>query len=143
MKKVNDILTHLKDNSSFEKIDTFLEIKRFINILPLKLKSGIKFAYIKNNTLIFMLKHPQFKAEFKYSNNISDLKALLKMSNLRNIQNFEFYVSNSIDKVQESDEINDIKYKERSLGIFENSIKDEKLFLKFENIRKIIKELRD
>ena len=33
------------------------------------------------------------------------------------------------------------KYKERSYGIFQNMAKDDKLFSKFENIRKIIKEL--
>jgi len=137
MKKINEILTHIQNTPSFDKISTFLEIKRFVNILPLKLKSGIKFAYFKNDTLIFVLIHQIYKVEFEYAK--KDILALLKLSNFKNITKISFFVSNSVEQAKKTTTNSIQRYKERSYGIFENKIKDEKLFKKFENIRNIIK----
>ncbi|MBL3520916.1 DUF721 domain-containing protein [Arcobacter lanthieri] len=138
MKKINEILTHIQNTPSFDKINTFLEIKRFVNILPLKLKSGIKFAYVKNDTLIFVLTHQVFKVEFEYSKR--DILSLLKSSNLNNITQISFFVSNSVERIKKSVNESSEKYDERAFGIFENKALDEKLFKKFEDIRVIIKE---
>ena len=74
MKNINEILNHITNNPSYDKLNIFLEIKRFVNILPLKLKSGIKFVYIKNQTMHFVLTHQLFKVEFEH--NKDTLKAL-------------------------------------------------------------------
>ncbi|RBQ29218.1 DUF721 domain-containing protein [Aliarcobacter vitoriensis] len=137
MKKINEILTHIQNTPSFDKINTFLEIKRFVNILPLKLKSGIKFAYLKNDTLVFVLIHQIYKVEFEYAKN--DILALIKSSNFKNITKLSFFVSNSVERVKKGTEESVEKYDERAYGIFENRVKDEKLFKKFEDIRAIIK----
>jgi len=139
MKKINEILTHIQNTPSFDKINTFLEIKRFVNILPLKLKNGIKFAYFKNDTLIFVLIHQIYKVEFEYAKR--DILALLKISNFKNITKISFFVSNSVEQSKKisKEKQNAEKYEERAYGIFENKAKDEKLFKKFENIRNIIK----
>ncbi|RBQ30916.1 hypothetical protein CRU92_09470 [Arcobacter sp. FW59] len=137
MKKINEILTHIQNTPSFDKINTFLEIKRFVNILPLKLKSGIKFAYLKNDTLVFVLIHQIYKVEFEYAKN--DILALIKSSNFKNITKLSFFVSNSVERVKKVNEESVEKYDERAYGIFENRVKDEKLFKKFEDIRAIIK----
>ncbi|WP_418185397.1 DUF721 domain-containing protein [Aliarcobacter vitoriensis] len=137
MKKINEILTHIQNTPSFDKINIFLEIKRFVNILPLKLKSGIKFAYLKNDTLVFVLIHQIYKVEFEYAKN--DILALIKSSNFKNITKLSFFVSNSVERVKKITEESAEKYDERAYGIFENRVKDEKLFKKFEDIRAIIK----
>jgi len=141
MKKINEILTHIQNTPSFYKINTFLEIKRFVNILPLKLKSGIKFAYFKNDTLIFVLIHQIYKVEFEYAKR--DILALLKISNFQNITKISFFVSNNVEQSKKisKEKQSTEKYEERSYGIFENRAKNEKLFKKFENIRDIIKGL--
>ncbi|WP_228286325.1 hypothetical protein [Arcobacter vandammei] len=77
--------------------------------------------------------------EFKY--NKEEIKKLLEKYQFTDISDIDFFVTNTINS-EKNEKIEDKKYKERSLGIFENRIKDEKLFLKFENIRKIIKESR-
>lgn len=61
MKKMSEILNHLKNNPEFRKINTSFLIMKFIDILPLKLKKGIKFGYVKNKTLFFVLTHPVYK----------------------------------------------------------------------------------
>ena len=136
MKKINEILSHLKNNPEFSKINTSFLIKKLIDVLPLKLKKGVKFAYVKNQTLYFVLTHPVYKMEFEY--NKADIKSLLKNFKIANVEDIVFFVTNVIEK-KELKKTDTPLYKERSYGIFENKAKDERLFRKFERIRDIIK----
>jgi len=136
MKKLNEILSHLKNNPEFKKINTSSIIEQFIDILPLKLKKGVKFAYIKNQTLFFVLTHPVYKMEFEY--NKGHIKSLLKNSKIVNVNDIAFFVTNKIER-KSKEIIKNPTYKERSFGIFDNNIKDEKLHEKLERIRAIIK----
>jgi len=136
MKKLNEILSHLKNNPEFKKINTSSIIEQFIDILPLKLKKGVKFAYIKNQTLFFVLTHPVYKMEFEY--NKGHIKSLLKSSKLVDVQDIGFFVTNKIER-KKKEIIKEPTFKERSFGIFENRLKNERLREKLENIRNIIK----
>lgn len=136
MKKINEILSHLKNNPEFSKINTSFLIKKFIEILPLKLKKGVKFAYVKNQTLYFVLTHPVYKMEFEY--NKADIKSLLKNFKIANVEDIGFFITNVIEKKEEQ-KAPILLYEERSYGIFENKAKDEYLFKRFEKIREIIK----
>ena len=136
MKKINEILSHLKNNPEFSKINTSFLIKKFIEVLPLKLKKGVKFAYVKNQTLFFVLTHPVYKMEFEY--NKADIKSLLKNFKIANVEDIGFFITNVIEKKEEQ-KAPILLYEERSYGIFENKAKDEYLFKRFEKIREIIK----
>jgi hypothetical protein len=136
MKKINEILSHLKNNPEFSKINTSFLIKKFIEVLPLKLKKGVKFAYVKNQTLYFVLTHPVYKMEFEY--NKADIKSLLKNFKIANVEDIGFFITNVIEKKEDQKEPLPL-YIERSYGIFENRAKDEYIFKKFEKIREIIK----
>ena len=96
MKKVNDILTHLKYNPEFKKINTNDTIEKLIDALPLKLKKGVKFAYIKRQILFFVLTHPVYKMEFEYNKSL--IKSLLKKANITNVDDIQFFVTNKIEK---------------------------------------------
>ena len=136
MKKINEILSHLKNNPEFRKINTSFLIMKFINVLPLKFRKGIKFGYIKNQTLYFVLTHPVYKMEFEY--NKADIKSLLKTFKIANVEDIGFFITNVIEKKEKEIEPTPL-YKERSYGIFDNRAKDEYIFKKFEKIREIIK----
>ena len=136
MKKINEILSHLKNNPEFSKINTSFLIKKFIEVLPLKLKKGVKFAYVKNQTLYFVLTHPVYKMEFEY--NKADIKSLLKNFKIANVEDIGFFITNVIEKKEDPKEPIPL-YIERSYGIFENRAKDEYILKKYEKIRKIIK----
>lgn len=136
MKKISEILSHLKNNPEFRKINTSFLIMKFIDVLPLKLKKGVKFGYVKNQTLYFVLTHPVYKMEFEYNKAL--IKSLLKNFKIANVEDIGFFVTNVIDKKEEQKEDKPL-YLERSYGIFENRAKDEKIFKKFEKIREIIK----
>jgi hypothetical protein len=136
MKKINEILSHLKNNPEFSKINTSFLIKKFIEVLPLKLKKGVKFAYVKNQTLYFVLTHPVYKMEFEY--NKADIKSLLKNYKIANVEDIGFFITNVIERKEEPLKATPL-YTERSYGIFENKAKSEQIFKKFEKIREIIK----
>ncbi|RXJ86402.1 DUF721 domain-containing protein [Arcobacter sp. CECT 8985] len=135
MKNMSAILNHLKQHPEFRKINTNEKIQRLINILPLKLKKGIKFAYVKGEILYFVLTHPVFKLEFNH--NKDSIKSQLINANLANIEDIKFFVTNKREKKQEI-KIKE-KYDERSYGIFENKVEDPRLHNLFEDIRDIIK----
>ncbi|RXK01147.1 hypothetical protein CRU98_01485 [Arcobacter sp. CECT 8986] len=135
MKNVSTILNHLKQHPEFRKINTNQKIQKLIDILPLKLKKGIKFAYVKGEILYFVLTHPVFKLEFEYNKAL--INSLLISANLANIQDIKFFVTNKREKKQEIQKVE--KYKERSHGIFENKIENPKLHNLFEEIRAVIK----
>ena len=109
---------------------------KFIDVLPLKLKKGVKFGYIKNQTLYFVLTHPVYKMEFEY--NKADIKSLLKNFKIANVEDIGFFITNVIERKEEPKEPTPL-YIERSYGIFENKAKNEQIFRKFEKIREIIK----
>ncbi len=136
MKKINEILSHLKNNPEFSKINTSFLIKKFIEVLPLKLKKGVKFAYVKNQTLYFVLTHPVYKMEFEY--NKADIKSLLKNYKIANVEDIGFFITNVIERKEVPSKATPL-YTERSYGIFENKAKSEQIFKKFEKIREIIK----
>ena len=136
MKKINEILSHLKNNPEFSKINTSFLIKKLIDVLPLKLKKGVKFAYVKNQTLYFVLTHPVYKMEFEY--NKADIKSLLKNFKIANVEDIGFFITNVIERKEEPKEPSPL-YIERAYGIFENRAKNEQIFRKFEKIREIIK----
>lgn len=136
MKKMNEILSHLKNNPEFRKINTQETIQKFIEILPLKLKKGIKFAYIKRQILYFVLTHPVYKMEFEYNKSL--INALLKKSNIANVEELKFFVTNKIERKEKKVEKVEV-FKERSYGIFQNNIEDNELHHLAEEIRNIIK----
>jgi len=83
-----------------------------------------------------VLTHPVYKMEFEYNKSL--INDLLKKSNIANIDDVRFFVTNKIEKKQKP-YIKKDNYTERSYGIFANNIKDENLHKKFEEIRDIIK----
>ena len=137
MKKVNDILSHLKYSPEFKKINTSITLEKLIESLPKKLSKGVKFAYIKRQILFFVLTHPVYKSEFEYNKSL--IKSLLKTANIANIDDIKFFVTNKIEKKNKNIEVQIPFFKERSYGIFENKTKNEKINQLFEEIRTIIK----
>lgn len=103
----------------------------------MKLKKGVKFAYVRKEILYFVLSHPVYKMEFEYNKSL--INDLLKQANIANIQELKFFVTNKIERPSKKVPVVHT-FEERSYGIFDNPIKNEKLHQQVENIRKIIKK---
>ena len=136
MKKINEILSHLKNSPEFRKVNTQKTIQDFIELLPATLKKGVKFAYIRGGILYFVLTHPVYKMEFEYNKSL--INTLLKNYSLIDAKELKFFVTNKKQKKEKKKEDAPF-FKERCHGIFTNYITNEKLHEKVEEIRAIIK----
>ena len=143
MKDSKTIISHLKKHPSLKTLEQKECFDMLIKLLPNSLSDFIKFLYIKNDILFFVLKHPSAKMEFNYKRNL--IKDILKKiesfhpkCKCINLKEIKAFVSNKKELKPEIFKNATIFYKERSLGDFTNKTKDEKLHEIFEKIRKEI-----
>lgn len=146
MKNASDIINSLQNKPQFSKLSQFKCIQRIQSIFSPPLQKMIKFAYIKNSTLFFVLNHPGAKQEF--DNNIESIKSALKFHNPaeceeNSINDIKAFVTHTPQKTHVPYIIQTQHYKERAKGEFEITVKDEKLRSLMQSIQKIIKENHD
>lgn len=142
MRKVSEVLNHLKINPTFKKINTQSTLDKVVSFLPPQLKDGVDFYYTKNRTLFFVLIHQGYKFEFKNENNINLIKTLLKQASLNDqIDDVKYFVTNK-PKLATPKKTNKIVYpvfERKSWAIFDNHATDKTIHEKFEQIRTLIK----
>ncbi|WP_297443012.1 hypothetical protein [Sulfurimonas sp.] len=146
MKNASDIINSIQNKPQFSKLSYYKCISRIQAIFSPPLQKMIKFAYIKNDTLFFVLNHPGAKQEF--DNNIQSIKSALKFHNPEeckenSILDIKAFVTHTPDKPKEEYIIQTQHYKERANGNFSIAIKDEKLRELVQSIQKIIKDNHD
>ncbi|HIP55043.1 MAG TPA: hypothetical protein EYH11_06185 [Sulfurimonas autotrophica] len=147
MKSSSDILNSLQNRPQFSKLSQYKCINKIRSAFSIPLQKMIKFAYIKNKTLFFVLNHPGAKQEF--DNNIQSIKSALKFhtptecenETITDIKAFvthkpTFYANKTV--LQTPKEI--ASYKERATGNFNIPVQDEKLYALIRSIQTIIKE---
>lgn len=144
MKNVSEILSHLFSAPCYHKYHETNQVNHFIRLLPLSIKSGIAFGYIKNDILFLVLRHPAFKQEFYHK--IPLIKQLLKTyqnekSNLLKVQDIKYFVTyNAYQKEVQTLQENATQqcYGELSYGNFINYAQDKEIHTIFEEIRQAI-----
>ncbi len=148
MKNSSDILNSLQNKPQFSKLSHYKCIYKIQSAFSEPLQKMIKFAYIKNNTLFFVLNHPGAKQEF--DNNIQSIKSALKFHtpvecSHETITDIKAFVTHtpSLHKNTIAKPKKIIAYKERATGNFEILVHDEKLKELMLSIQKIIKEKND
>jgi hypothetical protein len=148
MKDSNTIISHLKRHPSLKTLEQEECFDILVKLLPNSLSNFIKFIYIKNSTLFFVLKHPSAKMEFNYKRNL--IKDILKRiekfhPNCKciNLTDIRAFISNKKETKIEAKNNATIFYEERSNGKFKNIAKDERLNEIFEKIRKEILKSND
>ena len=146
MKNASQIINSIQNKPQFSKLSRFACIKRIESIFVPALQRMIKFAYIKNETLYFVLNHPAGKQEF--DNNIQNIKSALNFHTPEEcsetlIRDIKAFVTHT-PKVTIKTEPKQIqKYTERATGNFDIDIKDEKLNSLVKSIQDIIKVHND
>ncbi len=110
--------------------------------LPLNLRHGILFIYVKNGTLFFALKHPAFKMEFDYKlslikNLLSTLPPLQEACSTHEIHQIKAFVSRFAPEPKKSTDTVP-HYKERSDGDFGIECKNERIKKEFEALKETI-----
>lgn len=144
MKDAKSIISHLVKHPSMKKYEQMLCFERLLGLLPKSFTSMIKFIYIKNETLFFVLNHPSAKMEFNYKQSL--IKSLLSQIIIHcpqceclHVKDIKCFITNQKEDSASSTNSSDITYKERACGEFENHCDDQKLKTLFENIKEIIK----
>jgi len=145
MKNAYDIISSIQNRPQFSKLSRYKCIDTIRSSFSRPLQKMIKFAYIKNDTLFFVLNHPGAKQEF--DNNIQSIKSALKFVQPKECQEFSItdikaFVSHTPANIT-TKTINTKEaqtYPERATGNFEIKTQDEKLRSLLESIRSLIKE---
>ncbi|MFT7860510.1 MAG: hypothetical protein ABXS93_06205 [Sulfurimonas sp.] len=146
MKNANDIIKTLQNQPQFSKLSHFHCIKKIQSLFTLPLQKMVKFAYIKNQTLFFVLNHPGAKQEF--DNNIESIKSALKFVtpdeckefSINDIKAFVTHTPTLKQKAPQAKGDTAPSYRERASGEITVQITDEKLNTLVKSIFNIIKE---
>ncbi|MSN95796.1 hypothetical protein F1B92_01055 [Campylobacter sp. FMV-PI01] len=157
MKNTKDIVREIHKTPLYDEIK---DLQDFFNCLSPTHKEVTAFIYLKKedknqevpNLLMFACKHNAGLQELKRDSSIKNIKYLLNLfikvrpvSKLNKIKDVKFFVATNYMKRQQKalkniqNTISQIPpYFEKSNGKFKNNFKDENLYNKFEEIRKII-----
>jgi hypothetical protein len=143
MKNASQIINSIQSRPQFSKLSKYKCIKRIESIFIPALQRMIKFSYIKNDTLFFVLSHPAGKQEF--DNNIQNIKSALNFHMPEEcketpIKDIKAFVTHTPIKKATQAPKKEYKYKERAIGNFTINIHDEKLNSLVRSIQKIIKD---
>ncbi|MEA2073112.1 MAG: hypothetical protein U9O86_05960 [Campylobacterota bacterium] len=143
MKNAKEIINLIQNKPQFSKLTKYKCIERIQNIFTPALQRMIKFAYIKNSTLFFVLNHPGAKQEF--DNNIQSIKSALNFHTPEEcedtpIQDIKAFVTHTPAVKHIFDTKEPELYTERAKGNFTIDIKDEKLSTLVKSIRDIIQK---
>ena len=146
MKNASQIISSIQHKPQFSKLSRFSCIKKIESIFVPALQRMIKFAYIKNDTLYFVLNHPAGKQEF--DNNIQNIKSALNFHTPEEcsetlIRDIKAFVTHTPKATVKTEPKQIQKYTERATGNFNIDIKDEKLNSLVKSIQDIIKAKND
>ncbi|MFA6138465.1 MAG: hypothetical protein WC667_10280 [Sulfurimonas sp.] len=142
MKNASQIINSIQNKPQFSKLSKYKCIKRIESVFIPALQRMIKFSYIKNDTLFFVLTHPAGKQEF--DNNIQSIKSALKFHMPEEcketlINDIKAFVTHTPIKKAVEPEQKVMRYPERATGEFSVNIDDEKLNTLVKSIQNIIK----
>lgn len=153
MKKIKDMKTIIKEfvnsNHSYKALKNLIFYKDFLKLLNLKHQQLIEKIFIKNDTLTIITYTNIGYQELNHDDNKFYIKILIKnysqkypnspFTNVKNIKIFSNKFTNFNTKISKNEE--KISYIELSNASFKNNITNEKLHLKFEKIRQVIKNV--
>ena len=146
MKNATQIITSLQNKPQFSKLCKFKCIQRIQSMFMPTFTRFVKFAYIQNNTLFFVLNHNAGKQEF--NNNVQNIKSALNFHMPSEcsetfIEDIKAFVTHSPIKKKNEPKIVKYSYKERATGNIKVTINDERLNTLVKSIQNIIKNNND
>ncbi len=140
MKNISHVLDSLRHKPQFSRLSRSVCIGRIKTLFPPHLQKLIRYGYLHNDVLYFVLSHPGAKQEF--DNIIYSIKEPLKRFkpqeckefNIKDIRAFVTHTPPAQEYVKKTVPL----YKERSKANFSNFVKDSELHAIIERIRQTI-----
>lgn len=146
MKSAKDIINHLINYPSYKELKNHSECSKFLEILGRNLSQLVKFCYVKNNILFFVMHHPLGLQEMRSDSSINIIRSLLKTycdfnknSILCSVGDIKFFVAKNLTFTKTQAPKSEILFIEPSKGGFKNLAKNKQIYEKFEKIREIIR----
>lgn len=143
MKNSQTIISNIKNNSSFKRLQEYSQLDKLKFLLPIGMRKAILYITYKNHRILFAFNHPGICAEFNhYSRN--EIKESLKNSPdlfpfiLPDTEILGFVQHSFLPNDEDISDDSYIAFDEQSNGDFVNATKNPHLHEKFESIRKII-----
>ncbi|MCV3419032.1 hypothetical protein L8V92_07110 [Campylobacter lari] len=146
IKTSNYIINELADFKHYKPLKIFFQYKEFLNLFNYNHQQMITKLFIKNNTLIILVKHHIAYMELNHDNTKKMIKSLIKnytlarpMSNFAKVENIKILSDQNF--ISKNKIFNEHKkaHLELSNGNFKNSFENPILHNKFEELRKLIK----
>ena len=146
MKSAKEIIGHIANYPSYKELKSRGECADFTRLLGKNFSRLVSFCYVKNGILFFAMLHPAGLQEFKRDSSINMIRSLLKTYNdfnkntiLSDVKDIKFFVTYSLKFRKTRPQPSKILFIEPSRGNFKNLAKNEKIYEKFERIRRAIK----
>lgn len=157
LKTTNQILTKIANKSEFREIRTRYKVHNFLNkVLTKNILNYILFAYYRKNKLTIAVFHPVGQSELNYQKRtiIKYAKETKEFKDIEEVSVFRTDMINPFNKKysektsfktfntpfdKKDFSLKKYSFKERSYGIFENSLTNKELHEKVEEIRTLIK----
>lgn len=146
MKNSKEIISHLRSQPSFKKVKTQECIQKVVLILPPGIIQRVRFSYVKNHTLFFVLNHPG--AKFEFDNIIKSIKKLLiefinSCDTTLLVNDVKAFATHKPETISiEPLHLETAEFQERSRASFKNPFHTSTMYQKLEEIRAIIHEYR-
>lgn len=143
MKNAMQIINSIQNKPQFSKLNKYKCIKKIESMFMPTFQRFVKFSYIKNDTLFFVLNHNAGKQEF--DNSIQNIKKALNLYAPKEceelaIKDIKAFITHSPSIDEEKPLIRVQQYPERSSGNFAIEIQDNRLNTLVRSIQQIIKE---
>lgn len=143
MKNAMQIINSIQNKPQFSKLNKYKCIKKIESMFMPTFRRFVKFSYIKNDTLFFVLNHNAGKQEF--DNSIQNIKKALNLFAPNEceelaIKDIKAFITHTPTKDEEKPLVRVQKYIERSSGNFAIEIQDNRLNALAQAIQRIIKE---
>ncbi|MCK9161703.1 MAG: hypothetical protein M0O97_02955 [Arcobacteraceae bacterium] len=137
------LISVLLENPYFQEIKERIPVHKLLkNTLTKHIFDMVLFAKYQNNLLTIGVHHPV--AQFELNNFkpilIKYAKMLDRFKDIQEVRVFRYEKLKTPPLIKENDIIKYSFFQERSYGIFENHLKDDKLYDQIEEIRDIIKK---
>ncbi|AJD01395.1 Uncharacterised protein [Campylobacter lari] len=141
-----DVFANSEKYKHYRPLKALLQYKEFLNLFNHNHRQMITKLFIKNDTLIILVKHHIAYMELNHDNTKKIIKSLIKnytlakpMSNFAKVKNIKIlsdknFISNNSIFVEHKK-----THLELSNGNFKNHFKNPILYNKFEELRKLIK----
>lgn len=149
LKKMPAVIAELMNTHHYQPLKKTLFAREFLALMNKAHQSLISKVFIKNDTLMILVKHPAAYQELNHDDTKKSIKVLIKifaktnpLSEFERIKTLKIFTDRHFVPPPKKRKKTQKNFLELSKGEFKNSFTDETLFAKFEKLRETIQNAK-